>query len=214
MDITVTTPGGTSAASAADQFTYTTAAVPAPAVTAISPDTGAATGGTTVVITGKGFTGASAVSFGPLSGWITASGSDTQVTAVSPPGAGTVDVTVTTPGGISTASVADQFTYTTAAVPAPVVTGISPATGTATGGVPVVITGSGFTGVVAVHFGPLSAAITAGGSNTQITAVSPPGAGTVDITVTTPGGTSADSTADQFTYTPAATITADHDQHG
>ena len=205
VDVTVTTPGGTSAASTADRFTCTTGAVPAPVVTAISPDTGTATGGTTVVITGRGFTGASAVSFGPLTASITPGGSDTQIIVVSPPGAGPVDVTVTAPGGISTASTADQFTYTTAAVPAPVVTGISPATGTATGGVPVVITGSGFTGVIAVHFGPLTASITPGGSDTQITAVSPPGAGTVDLTVTTPGGTSVTSTADQFTYTPAAT---------
>ena len=203
VDITVTTPGGTSAPSTADQFTYATTATAVPAVTAIAPGTGPATGGTTVTITGSGFADASAVSFGPFSAAMTIV-SDTQITAVSPPGAGTVDITVTTPGGTSTPSTADQFTYTTAAFPAPVVTGVSPAAGTATGGVSVVITGSGFAGAIAVSFGPLSAAMTIV-SDTQITAVSPPGAGTVDITVTTPGGTSAPSTADQFSYIPAAT---------
>ena len=205
VDITVTTPGGTSAPSVSDQFTYTTAAVPVPVVTGVSPDTGTATGGTTVVITGSGLANASAVSFGPLSAVIVPGGSATQITAVSPAGAGTVDITVTSPGGTSTPGVSDQFTYTTAAVPVPVVTGVSPDAGTATGGTTVVITGSGFTGALAVHFGSLSAAVTPGGSDSQITAVSPVGAGTVDITVTTPGGTSALSTADQFTYTPAAT---------
>jgi hypothetical protein len=203
VDITVTTPGGTSASSTADQFTYTTAATSVPAVTAIAPDTGPASGGTTVTITGSGFTDASAVTFGPLSAGMTII-SDTQLTAVSPPGVGTVDITVTTPGGTSASGTADQFTYTTAAVPPPVVTGVSPATGTATGGVSVVITGSGFAGALAVSFGPLSAAMTII-SDTQLTAVSPPGVGTVDITVTTPGGTSAPGTADQFTYIPAVT---------
>ena len=203
VDITVTTPGGSSAPSTADHFTYTTAATSVPAVTAIAPGTGPATGGTTVTITGSGFADASAVSFGPLSAAMTIV-SNTQITAVSPPGAGTVDITVTTPGGTSAPSTADQFTYTTAAVPAPVVTGVSPAAGTATGGVSVVITGSGFAGAIAVSFGPLSAAMTIV-SDTQITAVSPPGIGTVDITVTTPGGSSAPITADQFTYIPAAT---------
>lgn len=37
--------------------------------------------------------------------------SDTQITATSPAGAGTVDVTVTIPAGTSATSAADQFTY-------------------------------------------------------------------------------------------------------
>ena len=36
---------------------------------------------------------------------------DTTITADSPAGTGTVDVTVTTPGGTSATSAADQFTY-------------------------------------------------------------------------------------------------------
>src|SRR6185369_15157611 len=60
VDVRVTTPGGTSATSAADQFTY---AAP-PTVTSISPTSGPQTGGTTVVITGTNFSGATAVTFG------------------------------------------------------------------------------------------------------------------------------------------------------
>ena len=37
--------------------------------------------------------------------------SDTQITATSPAGTGTVDVTVTTPAGTSRPASADQFTY-------------------------------------------------------------------------------------------------------
>ena len=38
--------------------------------------------------------------------------SSTDITATSPAGTGTVDVTVTTPGGKSATSTADHFTYT------------------------------------------------------------------------------------------------------
>src|SRR5208337_4048938 len=48
VNVTVTTPSGTSATSAADQFTYTAAV--APTVTGISPTTGSQAGGTSVTI--------------------------------------------------------------------------------------------------------------------------------------------------------------------
>ena len=64
VHVTVLTPGGTSATSTADQFTYTATVVAAPTVTGISPNSGPAAGGTLVTITGTGFTGATAVDFG------------------------------------------------------------------------------------------------------------------------------------------------------
>ena len=83
----------------------------APAVTAINPKSGVLGGGTPVTLTGSGFTGATSVQFGPnLANRVTVV-SDTQITATSPPGAGTVEVTVTTPAGTSATSLADQFTY-------------------------------------------------------------------------------------------------------
>ena len=60
VDVTVTTPGGTSAISSADHFTYTAA----PTVTAVSPNAGPLGGTTGVTITGTNFTGATAVDFG------------------------------------------------------------------------------------------------------------------------------------------------------
>src|SRR5579864_1589 len=60
VDITVTAGGGTSATSAADQFSY----VSAPTVTNVNPNTGPPAGGTSVTITGTNFSGATAVRFG------------------------------------------------------------------------------------------------------------------------------------------------------
>jgi hypothetical protein len=81
------------------------------------------------------------------------------------------------------------------------VTGISPASGSSTGGDTVIITGTGFIpGYTRVYFGSSAAAVATVDSGTQLTATSPPGSGTVDITVMTPAGPSASGTIDQFTY--------------
>ncbi|MGB9246507.1 MAG: IPT/TIG domain-containing protein, partial [Methanoregula sp.] len=127
VDVTVTTPGGTSTTSAADEFMYD----PIPTVTGITPTGGPLAGGTTVTITGTGFTGATAVTFGTTAATSYTVASATSITAVSPAGsAGTVDVTVTTPGGTSTTSAADQFTYD----PVPTPTPTSPSGGGGAGG--------------------------------------------------------------------------------
>jgi beta-glucanase (GH16 family) len=202
VDVTVTTPSGTSAISAGDKFTYTTVA--APTVAMLAPSTGPVSGGTPVTITGTNLTGATAVKFGSNAATAIVI-SATQITASSPAGSGTVDVTVTTPGGTSAISAGDKFTYT--AVPAPTVTLLAPTSGPAAGGTSVVITGTNLTGATAVKFGATAAATFTVDSPTQITATSPAGlAGAVDVTVTTPGGTSAASAADQFTYSPAPTV--------
>jgi trimeric autotransporter adhesin len=87
----------------------------APSVTSIAPTSGPTTGGTTVTITGAGFTGETAVKFGAVLATSVIVVSDTQITATSPAeSAGTVDVTVTNPVGTSATTLADQFTYTTA----------------------------------------------------------------------------------------------------
>jgi len=82
-----------------------------PTVTSVSPNSGSTQGGTTVVITGTNFTNVTAVNFGsnPASSFIV--NSPTQITAISPPGTGTVDITVTTLAGTSAISASDQFTY-------------------------------------------------------------------------------------------------------
>ena len=82
-----------------------------PAITAVSPSTGPAGGGTSVTITGTGFTGATFVGFGSNEATTFHVDSDTQITATAPAGLGTVDVTVAGPGGTSTTGAADRFTY-------------------------------------------------------------------------------------------------------
>jgi hypothetical protein len=56
-----------------------------PFITNIQPDSGPAAGGTTVTITGRNFTGATAVRFGATNAASFTVDSDTQITAVSPP---------------------------------------------------------------------------------------------------------------------------------
>ena len=81
-----------------------------PAVTGVSPASGTTAGGTVVTITGTALGGATGVSFGGVAGKVTAD-SGTQITVTSPPGQGTVDITVTTPAGTSAATRVDRFTY-------------------------------------------------------------------------------------------------------
>jgi hypothetical protein len=94
VQVTVTTPGGTSNPVA---YVYATA----PVLTGIVPNQGPTAGGITVTLTGTGLTLATAVTFGVTPAAFTVV-SDTQLTAVVPAGgAGPVTATVTTPGGTS-----------------------------------------------------------------------------------------------------------------
>ncbi|WP_329409986.1 IPT/TIG domain-containing protein [Nocardia vinacea] len=177
VQVTVTTAGGTS-----NGVGYTYVAVPT--LSGITPSSGPATGGTVVVITGTGLTGATGVTFGAIPAILFAVNSDTQITALVPAGAaGTVQVTVTTAGGTS-----NGVSYTYVAVPT--LSGITPSSGPVSGGTVVVITGTGLTGTTAVNFGATPATSFTVDSATQITAVTPAGTGTVQVTATTGGGTS------------------------
>ncbi|MEV4616526.1 IPT/TIG domain-containing protein [Kitasatospora sp. NPDC049258] len=194
VQVTVTTPGGTS-----NGLTYTYTGPPAPTLGVISPNQGTSAGGTTVTLTGTNLTGATAVKFGATAAPSFTVSADTVITAVSPPGSGTVQVTVTTPGGTS-----NGLTYTYTGPPAPTLGAVSPNQGTSAGGTTVTLTGTNLTTTTAVKFGATPAAFTVV-SDTQITAVSPPGGGTVNITVTTPGGT---SNGVAYTYLPTPTLTS------
>ena len=208
-------PGGndlTPSGESGDAYIYTITGLP-PQVIGISPTTGSTSGGTSVTITGNGFTGATDVYFGttdvPAASFTSLS--DTQIVLNSPAGsAGMVDVTVKTPAGTSATSSADEFTY---AAP-PVVSGILPTSGSTAGGTSITITGTGFTGATDVYFGAtdVPAASFTSALATQIVVNSPAGsAGEVHVTVKTAVASSATSTADQFTYetvpTPTPAIT-------
>ena len=83
---------------------------------------------------------------------------------------------------------------------------LAPSSGTAGGGDTVHVTGSGFSGALAVYFGTNASSDFAVDSPTSITAVAPVGAGTVDVRVEMPDGTTATSTKDHFTYVPTGQL--------
>jgi autotransporter-associated beta strand protein len=199
-DVTVFVPGG---GVSAGQFTYLPLA---PAVSGVSPSVGAATGGTAVIITGTDLEGATAVDFGATAASSFTIDSSTQITATDAAGTvGTVDVTVTTPGGTSTTSSADQFT----GISAPAVSGVKASAGSTAGGSDVLIWGTDLEGATTVNFGQTAATIVAD-TDTYILAATPPSTpGTIDVTVTTPYGTSATSPADQFTFVAPPVAAAD-----
>jgi hypothetical protein len=136
--------GGSSRRMGSQPFTVT---VPPPTVSGVAPTSGPAAGGTSVTITGAHFANASAVAFGgtPAAGFMYVS--DTQITATSPPGSGTVDVTVATPGGTSSTSAADRFSYES---PSPLPSPSPPPRPAiaASGAKPSSSTGAGFSGSV------------------------------------------------------------------
>lgn len=183
-----------------------------PVVTSVSPKEGPSSGGTTVTITGRELSGATAVNFGPASTTGFTVNSPTSITAVAPPHAGgfggEAAVTVTTPVATSMAKFkAANFIY----VGRPTVTGVRPGSGPATGGKVVKIFGNGLAQVTRVMFGPNEASSFkvefTGGAH--ISAVAPPGvAGKVHVTVTSTGGTSEATGADFFKYAPIITSLA------
>ncbi|HEU5002201.1 MAG TPA: IPT/TIG domain-containing protein [Actinomycetota bacterium] len=112
VHVTVTTAHGTSSSTTADQFTYQ---VPPPSVTKVAPSTASTAGGTYVTINGSNLSGVNGVRFGSVPGTILDQ-SSTQIFAQSPAGSnGTVDVTLTGPGGTSATGGADHFTYSSTA---------------------------------------------------------------------------------------------------
>jgi PGF-pre-PGF domain-containing protein len=171
---------------------------PMPTVTSVSPNYGPPAGGTSVTITGTGFTGATKVTFGATPATSFTVNSDSDIVAVAPAGTDIVDITVTSPSGESGTSDTDLYSYI------PIVTGVSsPAWGSSLGGNTVTITGSNFDGATGVSFGDTAAPSFNPISDTEITATAPAGsADMVDITVTNPGGESETSDADLYVYGP------------
>lgn len=160
-----------------------------PTVTGFSPTSGPV--GTSVVITGTNFTGATAVRFNGTSATFTVN-SPTQITATVPSGATDGPIAVQNSAGTGTSAGSFDVTAPTP----PTITGFSPTSGAP--GTSVVITGTNFTGATAVRFGGTTATFTVN-SSTQITATVPAGAATGAISVTTPSGTATSSSS--FTVT-------------
>lgn len=206
VNVEVDNPGGTSAHSPADKFTFTSVTPPsAPNVLGVSPSIGAAAGGTAVTVTVDSSAGVSAVAFGTTAATSVVIVDATTVTCVSPAGTGSVDVRVTNGSGQSGIVAADTFTYVTV----PTITSINPTSGSFTGGDTVVIHGANFTAVDATNpanvlFGTLPSQSLVVVADDKIRAVAPASStGLVQITVTSPAGTSAIGAQSQFTFTSA-----------
>jgi hypothetical protein len=170
---------------------------PAPILKTVSPTSGPTTGGTAVTLTGQNFTSGATVAFGGVAATSVVVVSGTQIKANTPPHAqGSVNVVVTNRGGQS-ATLASGFTFVALA---PVVTSVSPNTGTTTGGTHVTLTGKNFVSGARVTFGGAAATSVVVVSATQITASTPPHKpGAVNVVVTNPGGQSG-TLAGGFTY--------------
>lgn len=193
VDVRVTTPGGTSAATTRTRFTYQAP----PNVTSLSTGAGPVRGGTAVTITGLHLTGASRISFGDTAAPFTVL-SATTIKATTPAHApGLVGVSVTTPYGTSSQSSSTTFAFD----PVPAITSVSPPIGPPAGGTVVTLTGTGLTRATAVHFGTATGRNLVRVSDTSVRVTTPPHAPEqVDVVVTTPGGTSVAGARTRFAY--------------
>ena len=165
-----------------------------PTINSFTPVSGGT--GTSVVITGTNFTGATAVSFGGTTAQSFTVNSATQITAIV--SSGTTGAITIVNG--STATSSSNFTFTT--ISSPTITSFTPASGGT--GTSVVITGTNFTGATAVSFGGTAAQSFTVNSVTQITAIVSSGTNGA-VHVTTPGGTASLS---GFTFTITTTTTS------
>jgi phospholipase C len=196
--IVATNEHGTSASGDQSFFTLPNP----PTVSSVTPDAGLEGGGASVTILGSNLSRVGSVHFGSAAAAGMTVNPDGSITAISPPGSGVVDVTVTSPGGTSGDTPADHFTYVPKG-PKPTVSSVAPGGGAAAGGTEVTISGAGFAGVTAVSFGSTAAAGFTTESSGSITAISPPAAAqSADVTVTTPNGTSPLSANDRFKFGP------------
>ena len=117
VDVIVTTPYGTSTASATDVFSFTSSppitSKPSsvPTVTKLSPNSGPNFGGTRVTIIGKNFSGITKVYFGATVAAHFKVLSPTRIIATSPVGVDTVSVTVASDLGVSATTANNWFSY-------------------------------------------------------------------------------------------------------
>ncbi len=193
--VAVTSSGQTATSAGAFTFQAVTLA-------GLDRSSGPTGGGTSVVITGTGFTAGdlagTTVTFAGASAAVTAV-TATTITCTTPAHAvALVDVVVGSNG--STLTLVGAYTFL------PVVTSLDVVTGTAAGGSTVRISGSGFQSPVAVTFGGTSATVTATSATTIDCTVPAHAVGLVNVAVTVNGVTV--TSANAFTYYSLAVAVA------
>jgi hypothetical protein len=156
-----------------------------PILESVEPAEGPAAGGTLVLAFGRGFTPDTQVVLNGRAVTGVDYVDDTTLLFFTPPSApGTYDIKVANSAGET--SLTGAFTFL-AALSA---TDLAPDRGPVRGGIPVVLTGTGFDEGTRVAIGGRSAADIAILSSTQIRFIAPPGVeGTADVQVTGTGGT-------------------------
>ena len=132
---------------------------PRPTLTSITPATGSALGGTSVLFFGTGFlansAGAMTVTFNGSPATAVNVFSDTAFLCTAPTGLPGQPVSVEATNSNGTATLSDAFTYS---APSPSVTAVNPPTGSPLGGTLVTLSGTGFS-----DFAPGSNLVTFGG---------------------------------------------------
>jgi hypothetical protein len=153
-----------------------------------------------VTIVGTNLVHALSVHFGPTAASFTYDIANGRITAIAPPGVGSVSVTVTTAAGTSGPETAATSGYSYD--PVPVVSQLSAPGGPVIGGTTVTLTGTGFTGASVVLFGPVPAARTTVVNGTTIQAISPRSSEPqlVDVRVVNGPAESARTTSDLFYF--------------
>jgi len=203
VNVVVTSPDGQSG-TLTSGFTY--GALSPPTVTSITPNSGSTAGGTGVTITGTNFFAGATVALGGVAATGVAVVNATTITATTGAhAAGTVNVVVTNPD-LQAGTLTKGFTYRTP----PVVTSVTPNSGSTAGGTGITITGSNFVAGATVALGGVAATGVTVVNATTITATTGAhAAGAVNVVVTIPGGLSG-TLASGFSYgsaPPPPTVT-------
>jgi hypothetical protein len=177
-----------------------------PAVMGLEPAVGTTDGGTRVRVTGLNLTGATQVLFGGVAGsdLVVTSATELWVTAPQRPAEGDVNVRVVTGAGRSASNSPVDFRF----VNTPLLSAVTPASGSAAGGTLVSISGTELDGTTKVTFGEAEGTVVTVAPD-RVRVIAPPhdGIGPVDVRVTTPGGTTTVAPTAQFQY--AATPVVD-----
>jgi hypothetical protein len=181
----------------------------APTINSVSPNTGSATGGTVLTITGTNFAAGAKVTLGNSVATSVTLVSDTTITATTPANAagGRVDLTVSNTDGQS-GTMSPGFIYM---LPTPKVASVTPVSGPTTGGTAITINGTNFFAGATVSLGGKAATgVTVVNSTTIMATTNTHNSGAVGVTVTNVDGQSA-FLANSFTYNasaPAPTVSS------
>jgi len=190
VDLLVKNLGTGFATVAQSAFQYGAGGADVPFVSAIAPSQGPYSGGTLVTVYGQGFDAPVAVEMGGVGQQIVSvTGTEIVIRTVAVDVTSCADVTgATMVTNVETGESATgpDFRYR---VPQPVVTGVSPGSGSANGGTTVTISGQGFSSPLRVLFGDQAASVQSVSSDgTQIVVTTPTFSGDLNTEACGDGG--------------------------